>query len=61
MTPEQDRYITDLTCRLQEAHDGRRPLLLHTRTAVRLADAGRMQLTEAEQERVDVLYALLQR
>lgn len=64
MTPEQDRYIADLTHKLQEAHSGHQPLtpsvLQHARAAVRLADAGRIALTEAEEERVDTLYGLLQ-
>ncbi|MDB5898279.1 MAG: hypothetical protein JWP41_1881 [Ramlibacter sp.] len=64
MTPEQDRYVADLTRQLQEAHSGHQPLtpsvLRHARETIRSADSGRMELTEAEQERLDSLYGLVQ-
>lgn len=64
VTPEQARYVADLMHQLQQAYSRQRPLtpsaLLHARDTLRSADAGRMELSEAEEERMDALYGLLQ-
>lgn len=63
MTPQQEALLVELTRHLEAAHGGREPLvntsLLTARAMLRLADAGRLGVTEQDEKRLDTLHGLV--
>lgn len=63
MTDKEEACLAQLTTHLGAAHAGREPLahgkLVTARALLRLADGGRLELTEDDQQRLDALHGLV--